>query len=120
VIIADGRIIAQGTPQELVGGHAQTRVRSADDRALRRALRSHSIEVTTTDDGALLADATAEAVSDVSLAAGVAVRDLRATGNDLEQLFFRLTENGTREPHDIDAPARPAVTTDTTLEEVNP
>ncbi len=86
---------------------------------LRRALRSHSIEVSLTDDGALLADASAEAVSDIALAAGVAVREVRATGDDLEQLFFRLTENGARQQHDIDAPTPPALTTDTTLEEVN-
>ena len=81
VIIAGGRIVAQGTPEELVGGHARTRVRSADDDVLRRALRSHSIEVSLADDGALLADASADAVSDVALAAGVAVRELRATGD---------------------------------------
>jgi ABC-2 type transport system ATP-binding protein len=96
VIIADGRIAAQGTPQELVGGPGRTRVRSADDQVLRRALREHSIAVSLSDDGALLADASAEAVSDVALAAGVAVRELRATGDGLESLFFRLTENGAR------------------------
>src|SRR5579875_3804257 len=36
VIIAGGRIVAQGTRQELVGGHAAIRIRSADDHALRR------------------------------------------------------------------------------------
>ena len=118
VIIAGGRIVAQGTPKELVGGHARTRVRSADDHVLRRALRSHSIEVSLADDGALLADASAEAVSDVALAAGVAVRELRASGDDLEQLFFGLTENGSRQPHDLDEPT-PPVRTDTTLQEVN-
>jgi ABC-2 type transport system ATP-binding protein len=119
VIIAGGRIVAQGTPKELVGKHARTRVRSADDHVLRSALRQHSIEVSPTDDGALLTDASAEAVSDVALAAGVAVRELRATGEDLEQLFFRLTENGTHEQRRIDAPTPPGVRTDTTLEEVN-
>jgi ABC-2 type transport system ATP-binding protein len=120
VIIADGRIVAQGTPEELIDGHAQTRVRSADDHLLRSALRNHSIDVSLTDDGALLADASAEAVSDVALAAGVAVRELRATEDDLEQLFFQLTEKGARANHDIDAPAPHTVTTNTTLEEVNP
>jgi ABC-2 type transport system ATP-binding protein len=119
VIIAGGRIVAQGTPKELVGGHGRTRVRSADDQVLRRALRHHSIEVSLTDDGALLADASAEAVSDVALAAGVAVRELRATGYGLEPLFFRLTENGARDEHDIDAPVPPTFTIDTNLEEVN-
>jgi ABC-2 type transport system ATP-binding protein len=119
VIIADGRIVAQGTRRELVGGRARTRVRSADDDVLRRALRSHSIEVSLTDDGALLADASAEAVSDVALAAGVAVREVRATGDDLEQLFFRLTENGARPHHDIDVSTPSDLAADTNLEEVN-
>jgi ABC-2 type transport system ATP-binding protein len=119
VIIAAGRVVAQGTPDELVGGHARTRVRSTDDHELRRALRSHAIEVSLTDDGALLADASAEFVSDVALAAGVAVRELRAAGDGLEQLFFQLTDNGSHRKHDVDTPAPPAVTTGATLEEVN-
>jgi ABC-2 type transport system ATP-binding protein len=119
VIIADGRIVAHGTPEQLVAGHDRTRVRSADDHVLRRALRDHSIEVSFTDDGALLADASAETVSDVALGAGVAVREIRATGDGLEQLFFQLTENGPRARHDIDSPAPPNFTTDTTLGEVN-
>jgi ABC-2 type transport system ATP-binding protein len=119
VIIAGGRIVAQGTRQELIGGQARTRVRSADDRTLRHALRSHSIEVMMADDGALLADASAETVSDVAWAAGVAVRELRATGDDLEQLFFQLTEHGARQQHDIDAPTPSTRTSNATLEEVN-
>ena len=119
VIVAGGRIVAQGTPKELVGGHARTRVRSADDHVLRRALRHHSIEVSLTDDGALLAAASAETVSDVAWAAGVAVRELGASGDGLERLFFQLTENGARDERDIDAPGSPSFTTDTTLEEVN-
>ena len=119
VIIAGGRIVAQGTPRELAGGHARTRVRSADDHVLRRALRDHSIEVSLTDDGALVADASAEAVSDVALAAGVAVRELGATGHGLEQLFFQLTDTGARDDRDSDAPVSPSFSTDTTLQEVN-
>ena len=57
--------------------------------------------------------------SDVALAAGVAVRELRATGDGFEQLFFQLTENGARDEHESYARAPPIVTTDTTLEEVN-
>jgi ABC-2 type transport system ATP-binding protein len=119
VIIASGRIVAQGTPKELVGGHARTRVRSANDHVLRRALRHHSIEVALTDDGALLADASAEAVSDVALAAGVAVRELGTAGDGLERLFFQLTEDSARNEPDIDTPVPPIFTTDTNLEEVN-
>jgi ABC-2 type transport system ATP-binding protein len=119
VIIAGGRIVAQGTPKELLGEHALTRVRSADDEVLRRALGDHSIEVSLTDDGALLAGAPADVVSDVALAAGIAVRDLRAADEDLEELFFQLTEPGARQEHDIHVPTPPHVTAETTLEEVN-
>jgi ABC-2 type transport system ATP-binding protein len=93
VIIADGKIVAQGTRNELVGDHATTRVRSADDHALRSALRSFAIEVRVADDGALLAEATPEQVGDVALSADVALRELGSsrTGG-LEQLFFELTQ----------------------------
>jgi ABC-2 type transport system ATP-binding protein len=118
VIIADGRIVAQGTHSELVAGHAATRVRSADDHALRTALRRGSIDVSVADDGALLADASAETVGDVALAAGVALRELGATRDGgLEQLFFQLTADGAGEGHSPVAPA--PVTAATNLEEVN-
>jgi ABC-2 type transport system ATP-binding protein len=117
VIIAGGRIVAQGSREELVGGQAATRVRSADDQVLRDALRSHSIGVSVTDGRALLADASAEAVGDVALSAGVALRELSAAQDGgLEQLFFQLTEEGAGDDHAADA--RLAPTTET-LEEVN-
>jgi ABC-2 type transport system ATP-binding protein len=80
VIIAGGRIAAQGTRAELVGGRAATRVRSADDHALRSALRSFAI--------------------------GVSVADLLGATRDggLERLFFELTQPGT-----ADAPSSDAV-----------
>ncbi len=119
VIIAGGRIVAQGTREELVGGHAATRVRSADDNALCSALRNYSIEVSVADDGALVADAAAEVVADVALAAGVALRELGSTRDGgLEQLFFQITQQGAGAG--TDAPAAPSVTpAATTLEEVN-
>ena len=109
VFIAAGGIVAQGTRGELGGGRARTRVRAGDDQGLVRALREHAIEVSLADDGALLAEALPEVVSDVALQAGIAVRELGSSGDGLEQLFFELTENGASHPVD-------AVTT---LEEVN-
>jgi ABC-2 type transport system ATP-binding protein len=95
VIIAGGRIAAEGTRDELVGTQASTRVRSADDARLRAGLADRGISVSSAEDGALLADASAEAVGDAALAAGVALRELGASrGGDLEQLFFRLTADG--------------------------
>ncbi len=100
LIISAGRIVAQGTRDELVGDRARTRVRAADDELLRRALADRAITVSVADDGVLLADATADTVGDVALAAGVALRALGSTRDDgLEQLFFELTA-------DHDAPVR--------------
>jgi ABC-2 type transport system ATP-binding protein len=93
VIIADGRIAAEGTRDELVGNQAMTRVRSADDHALRSALRSFAIDVSVADDGALLAEASTEQVGDVALSAGVALRELGSSrAGGLERLFFELTQ----------------------------
>jgi ABC-2 type transport system ATP-binding protein len=101
VIISGGRIAAEGTRDELVGDSAQTRVRGADDEALRRALAQQSIAVSVADDGALLVDAPAEAVGDAALAAGVALRELGAARDGgLEQLFFKLTADGDEHPTD--------------------
>jgi ABC-2 type transport system ATP-binding protein len=95
VIIAGGRIAAQGTRDELVGDRAATRVRSADDVRLRTTLERRGIAVSNADDGALLAEASAETVGDVALVAGVALRELGVSrGGDLEALFFSLTEAG--------------------------
>ena len=126
VIIASGRIVAQGTRSELAGGHAATRVRSTDDHTLRSALHNNSIKVSVANDGALLANASVETVGDVALAAGVALRELGATRDGgLEQLFFQLTEKAPGEARDTDAPASsppappPVTPVTTTLEEVN-
>jgi ABC-2 type transport system ATP-binding protein len=126
VIIASGRIVAQGTRSELAGGHAATRVRSTGDHTLRSALHNNSIKVSVADDGALLANASVETVGDVALAAGVALRELGVTRDGgLEQLFFQLTEKAAGEARDTDAPASsppappPVTPVTTTLEDVN-
>ncbi len=117
VIIARGRIVAQGASKELVGGPAATRVRAVDDQALRSALRDRSIDVSVADDGTLVADASADAVGEVALATGVALRELSATRDGgLERLFFQLTEDETGERNGTPAPAPTQLTT---LEEVN-
>jgi len=101
IIIADGKIAAEGTRDELVGDKAMTRVRSADDHALRSALRGFAIDVSVADDGALLAEATTEQVGDVALSAGVALRELGSSrAGGLERLFFELTQGA-----DADAPS---------------
>jgi ABC-2 type transport system ATP-binding protein len=97
VVIARGRIVAQGTPRELLGGAPRTIVRTADgapaDRVLRDALAEASISVSDGADRSLLTDADPEAVGRAALRGGVALAELRPAtdGASLEQLFFQLT-----------------------------
>lgn len=100
VIVAAGRIVAQSTRDELIGDRTRTRVRSADDDALRRALEGRSIAVSVADDGGLLADSGADQVGDAALAAGIALRELGSPRDGgLEQLFFSLTASASEEDH---------------------
>jgi ABC-2 type transport system ATP-binding protein len=107
IIISAGRIAAQGTREELAGAGGDTRVRSVDDGALRRALEQRDVTISVAEDGALLAAAEPAVVGDAALAAGVALRELGGSREGgLEQLFFRLTDsapNGESRP----AAARP-------------
>ncbi len=99
VIIAGGRIVAQGSREDLLTGMSSTLARAADGAALRAALDAAGIEVTTTPDGGVLADADPDRVGEAALRGGVALRELRADGDSsLEQLFFSLTASG-GEPH---------------------
>jgi ABC-2 type transport system ATP-binding protein len=92
VIIAGGRIAAQGTRQDLLTGRAATRVQAVDDQALRAALADAGISSHPAPDGALLADADPDRVGQAALRGHVALRELRADGDSsLEQLFFSLT-----------------------------
>jgi ABC-2 type transport system ATP-binding protein len=99
VIIAGGRIVAQGSREDLLTGMSSTLARAVDGDALRAALDAAGIEVTTTPDGGVLADAEPDRVGEAALRGGVALRELRADGDSsLEQLFFSLTTSG-GEPH---------------------
>jgi ABC-2 type transport system ATP-binding protein len=98
-IISGGRIVAEGSREDLLAGMASTLVRAADSRGLHAALDAAGISVTTTPDGGVLADAEPDQVGTVALRAGIALRELRADGDSsLEQLFFSLTATG-GEPH---------------------
>ncbi len=97
VVIARGRIVAEGTPSELLGTGQQTIVRTADggpaDGLLRAALAEDSISLQGSGDGCLLTDADPSAVGRAALRGGIALAELRPEGESasLEQLFFRLT-----------------------------
>jgi ABC-2 type transport system ATP-binding protein len=97
VIIAGGRIVAQGSHDDLLGGQSTTLVRAADPAALRAALDDAGISGTVTPDGGVLADAAATRVGAAALRGGVALSELRADADSgLEQLFFSLTAGGDR------------------------
>ncbi len=92
VIISGGRIVGEGTADELLGSGPQTLVKARDLHALRRALREADVSFADGSDGALLVDADGDDVGDVALCGGVALSELRdARAGGLEQLFFSLT-----------------------------
>ena len=100
VVIAGGRIVAQGSSDELLAGSG-TVVRARDGAALRRVLDAAGIPVTAGPAGALLATAGVDDVGAAAAAAGVALLELRPAGGDgLEELFRSLTG-----PHAGEAPA---------------
>jgi ABC-2 type transport system ATP-binding protein len=90
VVIREGRIVVQGSKAELLRGSG-TQVRARDQRALARALRESGLAVDPTRDGALVADAEPAVVGLVAREAGIALTELRAVENDLEEMFLSLT-----------------------------
>ncbi len=104
VIIAGGRIVGEGTADELLGGGPQTLVRARDLHGLRLALRESNVPFVDGQDGALLVDASADDVGDVALCSRVALSELRnARDGGLEQLFFSLTSTGSERSDRSDA-----------------
>ena len=90
VIISDGRIVADGTPDQLRTSRT-TLVRALDLTALSAALSASGRQARTTADGALETDAEPEAVGRIAAQSGAVLTELRPRGNDLEQLFLALT-----------------------------
>ncbi len=90
VVIGHGRIVAQGTKQELLAG-AGTVVSSVDDVRLGTSLTEAGLTVVAVD-GGLRAEADPDVVGRVALSAGIALIELRgAEGAGLEELFLELT-----------------------------
>jgi ABC-2 type transport system ATP-binding protein len=91
VVIAGGRIVAQGSKEELLTTHG-TLVRGLDPAAVAHALAGAGIPYTPRPDGALTADAEPEAVGRAVAAAGAVLLELRAADSGgLEELFRTLT-----------------------------
>ncbi|KRA29659.1 MULTISPECIES: ABC transporter ATP-binding protein [unclassified Nocardioides] len=97
VVIGNGRIVAQGTKDELLAG-AGTLVRSTDGVALATALNAAGITARPTSGGAVLAEAELARVGQAAFAAGIPVTELRAAeGAGLEEMFLSLTADSQRE-----------------------
>ena len=93
VIIGDGRIVADGSREDLLAG-AGTLVRATDADALAAALRAADLDPKHVEDGAFIVDANTETVGRAALDGGVVLVHLAPSeGAGLEQLFFELTES---------------------------
>lgn len=92
VVIANGRVAAEGTKDDLLSGPAGTLVRALDPAALAAALAAAGLGARPAEGGALVVDGTPEAVGRAAAAAGAVLLELRqAGGGGLEELFLSLT-----------------------------
>jgi ABC-2 type transport system ATP-binding protein len=97
VVIGQGRIVAQGTKAELLAS-AGTLVRSSAIEQLAGALAHHGIHAVPSGPDALRAEAEADRIGELALAAGVPLTELRAAdGAGLEEMFLELTADTSRE-----------------------
>jgi ABC-2 type transport system ATP-binding protein len=97
VVIGQGRIVAQGTKADLLAS-AGTLVRSSAIEELATALEQNGIHAVASGRDALRAEAEADQIGKVALAAGVPLTELRAAdGAGLEEMFLELTADTSRE-----------------------
>ena len=97
VVIGRGRIVAQGTKEELLRPSG-TLVKSIDDQKLQAALTAEGLEVTTVPGGGLNVDAEAPRVGSIAFSAGVMLTELRgADSQGLEEMFLTLTSDDARQ-----------------------
>ena len=91
VMIGDGKIVAQGTLDELLGS-AGTYVRTLDNVAFAAALTAAGLSPRPAD-GGISVDSDTERVGRIAASTGTVLTELRSVGDDgLEELFFRLTD----------------------------
>ena len=93
IVIARGRVVAQGPIAELIAGRAgAVEVRSPGAGRLADALRSRGFGVDRSGDHTLVVTgADPAAVGDLALSEGVAIHGLRERAASLEDVFFELT-----------------------------
>ena len=105
VIIANGRLVKQGTVDELGGGEGAI-VRTSDPAALVISLNQAGMATTPGVDGeVVVASHDLRRIGEVALDAGLPIWELRRREADLESLFFQLTEGTNR---NLGAGATPA------------
>jgi len=97
IVIGHGKIVAQGTKDELLAG-AGTYTRSTDDDALMAALAEASIVAQRTPTCGLQVEAEPIAVGRVAVAHQIVLTELRgADSRGLEEMFLDLTADAARE-----------------------
>ncbi len=97
VVIGQGRIVAQGTKDELLAG-AGTVVRTPQPGVLAAALTEADLTFSPMGENGLRVDATAAVVGEISLQARVPLTELGAAdGAGLEEMFLELTAETARE-----------------------
>jgi len=97
VVIGNGRIVAEGTKQDLLSA-AGTVVSSADNARLAGALADAGIGASLSGGGSLHTHADPHHVGRVALAAGVALTELRSADSaGLEEKFLELTAESQRD-----------------------
>ena len=98
VVIGNGRIVAQGTKQELLAAAGGILARSTDPAGLAQVLAVNGIEATAATDGAILVDSDLATVGQIAFAAGIPLTELRAAdGAGLEEMFLTLTAESQRD-----------------------
>lgn len=95
IVIGNGRIVAQGTKEELLQG-AGTFVAAGDNAALVNALTAAGITSTPSGNG-VSADASPTDVGRAALAGRVALTELRQADAGLEEMFLQLTAPNQRD-----------------------
>lgn len=97
IVIGHGRIVAQGTKDQLLAG-AGTFVRSVDDASLTQALDEAAVPAKALATGGLHVEAEPVDVGRVAAASGIALVELRSgDSRGLEEMFLELTADTARE-----------------------
>lgn len=99
IILAAGRVAAQGSLQELLAGTNRTvRVRTPDPDRLMQALGTAHLTAKVEDGYVVCEGATTETVGRIMLERRILVLDMRSDSESLESLFFSLTEGDGSHP----------------------